>query len=62
MIYLISRLIRKLRRRTTSPAEALVAVSGRDEPAVRPRGERFVPWERAAASGAKSPRRCLSIV
>jgi ABC-2 type transport system ATP-binding protein len=55
MIYLISRLIRKLRRRTTSPAEALVAVSGRDEPAVHPRGERFVPGERVAASGAKSP-------
>ena len=34
MIYLIRWLIRKLRRRTTSPAEAPVAVPGRDEPAV----------------------------
>ena len=42
MIYLIRWLIRKLRRRTTSPAEPPAAVPGRDEPAVHARGERFV--------------------
>jgi ABC-2 type transport system ATP-binding protein len=41
MIYLIRWLIRKLRRRTTPPAEPLVAEPGRDEPAVHVQGERF---------------------
>jgi ABC-2 type transport system ATP-binding protein len=41
MYYLIRWLIRKLRRRTTPPAEAPVAVPDRDEPAVHVQGERF---------------------
>jgi ABC-2 type transport system ATP-binding protein len=41
MIYLIRWLIRKLRRPTTSPADAPTAVSGQDEPAVHMQGERF---------------------
>ncbi|HEY4852184.1 MAG TPA: ATP-binding cassette domain-containing protein, partial [Streptosporangiaceae bacterium] len=49
MIYLIRWLIGKLRRRTTSPA---VALSGRDEPAVHARGERFVTPRKVAASDA----------
>jgi len=55
MIFLISRLIRKLRRRTTSLAEAPVAAPGRDQPAVHTRGDRFVTSERVAASGGNAP-------
>jgi hypothetical protein len=59
MIYLIRWLIGKLRRRTTSPAEPLVAVSGRDEPAVHARGDRFVTLRKVAASDAnRGARRC----
>jgi ABC-2 type transport system ATP-binding protein len=54
MIYLIRWLIGKLRRRTTSPAEAPVAASGRDEPAVHPRGDRSVRSARPAAPGGTS--------
>jgi ABC-2 type transport system ATP-binding protein len=61
MIYLIRRLIRKLRRGTTSPAEALIAVPGRDEPAAHTRGERFVTSERVAASDAKRGAPALSV-
>ncbi len=61
MIYLIMRLIRKLRRRTTSRAEALVAVSGRDEPAVHTRGEHLVTPERVAASDANRAAPALSV-
>ncbi len=50
MIYLIRWLIRKLRHRTTFPAEAPVAVPGRDQPAARTRGERSVTPERVALS------------
>ena len=61
MIHLIRWLIGKLRRRTTSPAEPLVAVPGRDEPAVHARGERFVTPERVAASDAKRAAPALSV-
>jgi ABC-2 type transport system ATP-binding protein len=61
MIYLIRWLIGKLRRRTTSPAEPLVAVPGRDEPAVHARGERFVTSERVAASDAARRAPALSV-
>jgi len=56
MIYLIRWLIGKLRRRTTSPA----AVSGRDEPAVHARGERFVTPRKVAASDANRGAPALS--
>jgi len=61
MIYLIRWLIGKLRRRTTSPAEAPVAASGRDELAVHPRGDRFVRSARPAASGGTSGGPALSV-
>jgi len=61
MIYLIRWLIGKLTRHTTSPAEAPVAVSGRDEPAVHPRGDRFVRSARPAASGGASGAPALSV-
>ena len=61
MFHLIRWLIGKLRRRTTSPAEPLVAVPGRDEPAVHARGERFVTPERVAASDAKRAAPALSV-
>jgi ABC-2 type transport system ATP-binding protein len=61
MIYLIRWLIGKLRRRTTSPAEAPAAPSGRDEPAVHPRGDRFVRSARPAASGGTSGAPALSV-
>ncbi|MDR3035974.1 MAG: ATP-binding cassette domain-containing protein, partial [Kitasatospora sp.] len=54
MIHLIRWIIRKLRRRTTSPAEAPTAVSGPDEPAVRG------PGERLAASGLVTPSAAAS--
>ena len=60
MIYLIRWLIGKLRRRTTSPAEPLVAVPGRDEPAVHARGERFATPRKVAASGANRGAPVLS--
>ena len=60
MIYLIRWLIGKLRRRTTSPAEPLVAASGRDEPAVHPRGERFATPLTVAASDANRGAPALS--
>jgi ABC-2 type transport system ATP-binding protein len=60
MIYLIRWLIGKLRRRTTSPAEPLVAVPGRDEPAVHARGERFVTPRKVAASDANRGAPALS--
>ncbi len=60
MIYLIRWLIGKLRRRARSPAGPLVAVSGRDEPAVHARGERFVTPRRVAASDAKRGAPALS--
>jgi ABC-2 type transport system ATP-binding protein len=61
MIYLIRWLIGKLRRRTTSPAEAPVAVPGLDEPAVHSRGDRFVRSARSAASGGTSGAPALSV-
>ena len=61
MIHLIRWLIRKLRRRTTSPAEAPVAVSGRDEPAVHPRGDRLVYPARMPASGGQRGAPALSV-
>ncbi len=61
MIYLIRWLIGKLTRHTTSPAEAPVAVSGRDEPAVHPRGDRFVRSARPAASRGTSGAPALSV-
>jgi ABC-2 type transport system ATP-binding protein len=61
MIYLIRWIIGKLRRRTTSPAGTPVAVPGRDEPAVRTRGERFVTSERVAASDAARGAPALSV-
>jgi ABC-2 type transport system ATP-binding protein len=69
MIYLIRWLIGKLRRRTTDPAgpsaanpvAVPVAVSGRDEPAVHPRGERFVSSERLVPSGGKRGAPALSV-
>jgi ABC-2 type transport system ATP-binding protein len=61
MYYLIRWLIRKLRRRTTPPAEAPVAAPGRDEPAVHTRGERFVTSERVAAPDATRGAPALSV-
>ena len=61
MIYLIRWLTGKLRRRTTFPAEPLVAVPGRDEPAVHARGERFVNPRKAAASDANWGAPALSV-
>ncbi len=52
MYYLIRWVIRKLRR-ATDPAGTPVAVPGRDELAVHPRGERFVNSARTAASGGE---------
>jgi hypothetical protein len=60
MIYLIRWLIGKLRRRTTSPAEPLVALSERDEPAVHARGERFVTPRKVTASDANRGAPALS--
>jgi ABC-2 type transport system ATP-binding protein len=69
MIHLIMWLIRKVRSRTTSPADAPaeasadapVAASGRDEPAVQPRGDRFVRPPRPAAPGATGGAPALSV-
>ena len=58
MYYLIRWFMRKLRSRTASPAEAPaeapVAVSGRGEPAARPRADHFVSLARPAASASAS--------
>ena len=62
MIYLIRWLIGKLRRRTMSPAEPLVVVSGRDEPAARARGGRFVTPRKVAASDANRGAAALSVL
>jgi ABC-2 type transport system ATP-binding protein len=56
MIYLISWLIRRLRRRTAAP----VVAPGRDEPAVGSRGERFVSSEPVAAADATGDATALS--
>jgi ABC-2 type transport system ATP-binding protein len=61
MIYLIRWLIRRLRRRTELPAEAPVPASGRDKPAVHPRGDRFVSSERLVPSGGKGGAPALSV-
>ena len=66
MYHLIRWLIRKLRRRTTPPAEAPVAVSGQDEPAVHGQGERFatsgfVTSVSVAASGANRGEPAISV-
>jgi ABC-2 type transport system ATP-binding protein len=61
MYYLIRWVIRRLRRRTTSAAGTPVAAPGRDEPAVRTRGERFVTSERVAASDATRRAPALSV-
>jgi len=61
MYYLIRWVIRKLRRRTTPAAGTPVAVPGRDEPAVRTRGERFVTSERVAAPDATRRPPALSV-
>jgi ABC-2 type transport system ATP-binding protein len=61
MYFLISWVIRRLRRRTTSAAGTPVTVPGRDEPAVRMRGERFVTSERVAASDATRGTPALSV-
>jgi ABC-2 type transport system ATP-binding protein len=61
MYYLIRWVIRQLRRRTASAAGAPVTVPGRDEPAVRTRGERFVTSERVAAPNATRGAPALSV-
>ena len=69
MIHLIRWLIRKLKGRTTSPADAPAdasadapaAASGRDEPAVQPRGDRFVRPPRPAAPGGTGGAPALSV-
>ncbi|PZS39328.1 MAG: hypothetical protein DLM62_08835, partial [Pseudonocardiales bacterium] len=61
MYHLVRWLIRRLRRRTELPAEAPVPASGRDEPAVYPRGDRFVSSERLVPSGGKGGAPALSV-
>jgi ABC-2 type transport system ATP-binding protein len=61
MYYLIRWVIRRLRRRSTSATGTPVAVPGRDEPAVRLRGERFVTSERVAAPDATKSDPALSV-
>ena len=61
MYYLIRWVIRRLRRRGTPAATTPVAVPGRDEPAVRPQGERFVTSERVAAPDATQSAPALSV-
>jgi ABC-2 type transport system ATP-binding protein len=60
MYFLIRWVIRRLRRHTTSPAEPLIAVPGRDEPAVHARGESFVTPRKAAESDANRDAPALS--
>ncbi len=61
MMFLIRWLITRLRHRAESPASALAAAPGRDEPAAYPRGERFVRPERAASPGGKGGAPALSV-
>jgi ABC-2 type transport system ATP-binding protein len=61
MIFLISWLIRRLRRRSELPAEAPVAASGRDGLAARSRGERFVSSDRLAPSTEQGGAPALSV-
>jgi len=56
MIYLISWLMRRLRRRTDAP----VIAAGREEQAVGRRDERFVSWEPVTAAGATRGATALS--
>jgi ABC-2 type transport system ATP-binding protein len=60
MYYLIRWVIRMLRR-PTEPAGTPVAVPGRDERAIHPRGERFVTSERVAAPDATRRAPALSV-
>jgi ABC-2 type transport system ATP-binding protein len=61
MYYLIRWLIRKLRRPNIPPAEPPTTVSGRDEPAVHARGERFATPRKVAASDATRAAPALAV-
>jgi ABC-2 type transport system ATP-binding protein len=61
MISLIRWLIGRLRRRAELSAEAPVPAPRRDEPAVRPRGDRFAKSERAAVPAGKTGAAALSV-